>query len=63
MKQYAEAVGVSRQAAAARLKRFAELGILTVSDANVPQSLRDLAVANTSRAPVTHVYRAAKPKA
>jgi DNA-binding MarR family transcriptional regulator len=62
VRQYAEAMGVSRQAAAARLRRFVELGILTVSSSHAPQSLKDLAVRNAFHAPVTHVYRAAKGK-
>lgn len=60
VRQYADALGISRQAASTRLRRFVELGLLTVAQANQPTSLADLAVRGPSHAPVTHVYRAVK---
>lgn len=59
-RQYADAMGVTRQAAAMRLRRFVELGLLTVSTSQSPTSFADLAKHNVQRAPARQVYRAAK---
>ncbi len=63
VRQYALAMGVSRQAASKRLQRFVELGILVMASANHPLSLADLAKHNARHAPASNVYRAARKSA
>jgi DNA-binding Lrp family transcriptional regulator len=60
VRQYAEALGISRQAASVRLKRYVDLGLLVVAGVNRPQSLADLATRDPHASGPVNVYRAAK---
>lgn len=59
--QYAEATGLTRQAATKRLQRFADLGLLVATASETPVSLSDLAKGrlSTGRHPLVYRVRAA----
>lgn len=53
-------MGITRQAAASRLRRYVELGLLVVKTASEPVSFEDLAKRDKHHRPATQVYHAAK---